>query len=481
MSEHTQGIADDSAQGRAGPAVPAYWSRSWDRVRHIAKWFRPGMRVKRWLVVALFGICILVAGVDLLFLMQLDELGNRLNVLVYETFGIILPAASPLRRFTYQAIIGIPTAVLGLLLFLYGVWNTMASVTSAVLPSANQPIVDVIWRRRQLAQGARIVVIGGGTGLSTMLRGLKEYTSNITAIVTVTDDGGSSGRLQREFNMLPPGDIRNCLVALADAEPLMQELFQYRFEVGEGEAGLKGHSFGNLLIAAMLNITGDFEEAVRQTSRVLAIRGRVLPSTTRHVRLVAELEDGSVVEGETRISAAGKRIKRMRLNEPDVKPLDETLEAIRTADAIVIGPGSVYTSVIPNFLVKDVAEAVAESRALKIYVCNVMTQPGETTDFAASDHVSAVLQQAGVPIFDYVLVNTEEPGASMRERYAGVGSHPVKPDMDRIRLLGLRPIAGNFISQSSVVRHDPDQLAQAIIRLINQQNRAPFWFLDLRD
>lgn len=461
-----------------------------EKILHTIKWLRPGMRVKRWAMVALLGIFILVVGADLMFLMQLADLGDELNRWLFTTFGILLPGRSVL-SFSYQILIGFPTAVLGLLVFLYGVRNILVSVTSAVMPTGNESIADVIWRRRQLAQGARIVVIGGGTGLSTLLRGLKEYTSNITAVVTVTDDGGSSGRLQREFNMLPPGDIRNCILALADAEPLMQRLFDYRFPTNgsngskpddaEHGNGLEGHAFGNLLIAAMLHVTGDFEEAVRQTSRVLAIRGRVLPSTTRNVRLVAEMADGETVEGETNISALGHRIERMRLSEPDVAPLDETLEAIRTADAIIIGPGSVYTSIVPNFLVKGVADAVAESRAVKIYVCNVMTQPGETTAFTASDHVNAVLKQAGVPVFDYVLVNTEEPSEALRERYAGVGSAWVTPDVDRIRMLGLKPITGSFISQNAVVRHDPEKLAEAIVHQINRKARPLFWMLDRRE
>jgi uncharacterized cofD-like protein len=455
------------------------------RIREFGKWLRPGMRVKRWLVIALFGIAVLVAGVDLMFLMQLSDYGDWLNVQLYRLTGSGLGDQGPWSQFTYQVIIGAPTAALGLLVFLYGLRNALVSVTSAVAPVGERHIADIIWRRRQLAHGARIVVIGGGTGLSTMLRGLKEYTSNITAVVTVTDDGGSSGRLQREFNMLPPGDIRNCLVALADAEPLMQELFQYRFQParsadGNGESGLTGHSFGNLLLAAMLHITGDFEEAVRQTSRVLAIRGRVLPSTMRQVQLRAKLEDGTIVEGETNISAAGRRIERMMLSDPNTEPLEETLEAIRTADAIIIGPGSVYTSIVPNFLVKGVAEAVVESRAIKIYVCNVMTQPGETANFTASDHVATVIAQAGMPIFDYVMVNVEEPSETLRKRYAGVGSEWVLPDVEKIRQLGLRPITGSFISQSSVVRHDSERLAEAIIEVINRRARPLFWMLDKR-
>jgi uncharacterized cofD-like protein len=463
-----------------GGVLATLWPRLIQRGKHWIKWLRFGMGVKRWLFVSLFGIFVLVSGVDLMFLMQLADLGDSLNTILFETLGIMLPGT--FRALTYQMMIGLPLAALGLVIFLYGVRNVLTSVTSVVMPAADQPIVDVIWRRRQLAQGARIVVIGGGTGLSTLLRGLKEYTSNITAVVTVTDDGGSSGRLQREFNMLPPGDIRNCLVALADAEPTMQELFQYRFQpgtVGEngnggGESGLSGHSFGNLLIAAMLNITGDFEEAIRQTSRVLAIRGRVLPSTTQNVHLRAELDDGTFVEGETTITQHGSQIKRIMLSEAEVEPLDETMESIRTADAIVIGPGSVYTSIIPNFLVKGVAEAVSKSPALKVFVCNVMTQPGETTDFTASDHVRTVLEHAGARVFDYVLVNVEEPGDMLRERYAGAGARWVVPDIEQIRNRGLMPITGPFISQSTVVRHDADKLAEAIVQLI--QHRGRTWF-----
>lgn len=457
------------ANGRA-PAAPAR-PRWLTRIVGWAKWFYPGMRVKRWMLVVILGIFLVTAGVDLIVLMELSNLGDELNRIVFRLFGFYLAERSGL-ALTYQVVIGVPTAILGLLLIIYGVRNTLGSVTMAVAPHSAEPIVDLVWKRRSLAQGQRIVVIGGGTGLSTMLRGLKEYTSNLTAVVTVTDDGGSSGRLQRELGMLPPGDIRNCLVALADAEPLMQELFQYRFSAG-GDA-LKGHSFGNLLIAAMLNITGDFEEAVRQTSRVLAIRGRVLPSTLSHVHLEAELADGSCVNGETTISSAGAPIRRVQLSNPDAEPLDETLAALRTADAIIIGPGSVYTSVIPNFLVKGVADAVAASPAVKLYVCNVMTQPGETGGFAASEHVRAVEEQAGRRVFDYVLVNTQRPSEEILSRYAAVGAEWVRPDPDHIRAMGYRPIQGNFINQTQVVRHDAQALAQAILKMLNDRDRSFF-------
>lgn len=455
-----------------------------EAIRGFVKWLQPGLRVKRYLVVALLGIALLVAGVDLLFLLQLAELGDELNILLWEYFGVSLREPSAFQSLPYQTLIGLPLAALGLMLFINGVYHILASITSAVVPDGEQSIVDVIWRRRQLAHGPRVVVIGGGTGLSTMLRGLKQYTSNITAVVTVTDDGGSSGLLQREYGMLPPGDIRNCLVALADAEPLMQQLFQYRFQPGasggENGAGLQGHSFGNILIAAMQHITGDFEEAVRQTSRVLAIRGRVLPSTTSHVRLRAEFEDGSSVEGESAITATRKRITSIELTDPTVEPLDEAIEAIDTADIIVIGPGSLFTSLLPNFLIEELRTQVSRSSAIKMYVCNVMTQPGETDGFTAADHVEALLHHAGAALFDYVLVNSQKPDDAALARYSGVGAEWVDPDVDRIRRVGLRPVRGAFINRSNVVRHDADKLARMIMRIASRRQQPIFWFFDRR-
>jgi uncharacterized cofD-like protein len=424
------------------------------------------MRVKRWILLVLAGSLLVAAGVDLALFWRVMDLMESFSIFVAEHFNIDL-AGPAFLDLTYTIVIGVPVTVLGVLCIFVGLQQVLRSITDVLHPEAREPMVDLIRRKRQLAQGQRIVVIGGGTGLSTMLRGLKEQSSNITAVVTVTDDGGSSGRLVRDLNMLPPGDIRNCLVALADAEPLMQELFQHRFD--NGSTALHGHSFGNLLIAAMLNITGDFEEAVRQTSRVLAIRGRVLPSTLRHVGLRAELLDGSVVEGETRISAVQQPIQRISLTDGEAEPLDETLAAIATADVVVIGPGSVYTSIVPNFLVKGIAEAVANSRAVKVYVCNVMTQPGETSGFSASDHVRAVIEQAGRRIFDYVLVNRELPSEKLLQRYADEGAFFVYPDVDKIRVMGFRPVVGDYINQTEVVRHDPRKLAQAVLGLANRR------------
>jgi len=301
----------------------------------------------------------------------------------------------------------------GLVLVYFGIRQWMRSIVSAVSPKGEQQLVDRVYERRQLDRGYRIVAIGGGTGLSSLLRGLKEYTTNLTAIVTVADDGGSSGRLRHELGVLPPGDIRNCLVALADSESMMTDLFEYRFNEGDG---LTGHSFGNLFLAAMSGIAGDFDSAIKESSRVLNIKGRVLPSTLANVALEATLEDGTVVLGESNISKSKSPIRSIRLVPESCEPLDEAIEAILAADAIVLGPGSLYTSVMPNLLVPGIAEAVERSMALKVYVCNIMTQPGETDGLSAADHARALLNGTGKMLFDHVLVNIEQP-----QRLSGVG------------------------------------------------------------
>ena len=325
--------------------------------------------------------------------------------------------------------------------------------------------VDVYLRRQQLAQGPRVVAIGGGTGLSTLLRGLKQHTSNITAVVTVTDDGGSSGQLIRDKGMIPPGDIRNCLVALADAEKSMTDLFQHRFEGGSGT--LSGHSMGNLLIAALVDQAhGDFERAIEIASDVLAIRGRVVPSTLERVSLCAELGDGSRVCGETAIVDAAGRIRKILLDPPSPRPTREALEAIAKADLIVIGPGSVFTSIVPNLLVPELADALRLAQAPKVYVCNVMTQPGETDDYSASEHVSALLDHVGPGIVDYAMVNTALPSEEARRKYAHAKQTFVDPDVDRVRSMGVRTLAGDYVSETDVVRHDPMKVASRLVSLV---------------
>ncbi|RYG46967.1 YvcK family protein [bacterium] len=355
--------------------------------------------------------------------------------------------------------------LLGGLCMWRGIRALMTHIIETLNPSLKGGKVDIYMRRQMLAQGPRVVALGGGTGLSTLLRGLKTHTSNITAVVTVTDDGGSSGKLVREKGMIPPGDIRNCLVALADAERAMIDLFQHRFKDDSGS--LSGHSIGNLLLAALADQSkGDFEIAVQKASDVLAIRGQVVPSTFDQVALKAELEDGSVVEGETSIVAAGSRIRRLFLNPIEVKANRTALEAIREADIIVMGPGSVYTSIIPNLLVPGMAEALVASPAPKVYVCNVMTQRGESEGMTASQHVAAIQEQVGRRVFDYIIVNTAIPSESAIEKYAGAGQQPVEADIDRLRAMNQRILPGDYMSETDLVRHDPMKVASRVMALV---------------
>lgn len=328
-------------------------------------------------------------------------------------------------------------------------------------------------RSKQLQRRPRIVAIGGGTGLSVVLRGLKEFDVDLTAVVTVADDGGSSGRLRSDLAIPPPGDIRNCLVALADTEPLLERLLQFRFPAG---VGLAGHSFGNLFLAAMTHIMGDFESAIRETSRVLAVRGRVLPAVQEDVILRAVLEDGRVVEGESNIPLAGGKVHHIELFPAELHPLPEALSAIREADAIVIGPGSLYTSVLPNLLVPELTEAIAASPAKKIYVCNVMTQPGETDAFSAAEHVEVIYRHIGRKLFDYIIVNASTLPPEALEQYQEQKSYPVLVDMERLNRLGLRVIARDFVHYATYARHDSRLVAEQIVSLIGYerwtQNKA---------
>lgn len=344
-----------------------------------------------------------------------------------------------------------------------------------------------------------IVTMGGGTGLSTLLRGLKKFvggeTDNgelasernlaghcaavkqLTAIVTVTDDGGSSGRLRRDFQVLPPGDIRNCLVALSEDTPLLSRLFQYRFSSGRG---LKGHSFGNLFLTALTAVTGDFQEAVRVSGEVLATRGHIYPSTKSDITLEAVMEDGRVVRGETHISRHRGRIERLRLVPPNCRPLPEVLEALGNADAIAVGPGSLFTSLIPNLLLKGVAKQVSRSRAARIYICNLMTQPGETANFSAADHIKAIYEHCGARIFDYVILNKQPVSAAMRKRYLAQRSRPVEADVAALAALGVRVVIQedllieerNARTGKKVVRHHPDRLAKAVMTIATDHARS---------
>lgn len=310
----------------------------------------------------------------------------------------------------------------------------------------------------------KVVIIGGGTGLSVLLRGLKRHPIDLTAIVTVADDGGSSGRLRSELNIPPPGDIRNVLAALSDVEPLVESLFQHRFTTNNE---LSGHALGNLMIAALSSITGDFGHAIQEMSRVLNVRGKVLPAANQSVVLHAEMEDGTVVSGESKIPYSGKKIRRVFLTPEHIEPLPETIRSIREADMIILGPGSLYTSILPNLLVPGIGEEVCASKAKKVYICNLMTQAGETLDFTASDHVQAIYDHLNCSVMDTILVNKEPVPADIQELYKEEMAKPVVYDVERLRVLGLDAIFDDILTfENSIIRHDTAKVAEILVRLI---------------
>lgn len=419
------------------------------------KWLYPGMQVKRWIFMGLGGLLLLGLGLTLAFFEEISFISHS----CYNWMSDLVGGGADLYAF------GVWISLAGFLLLLVGFRQTIRSITGVLAPNKERRMVDIIYETHQLERGPKIVVVGGGTGLSVLLRGLKHYTSNITAIVTVADDGGSSGQLRGELGILPPGDIRNCLVALADRESLMEDLFQHRFENGNG---LSGHSLGNLFIAGMTQIAGDFEKAIKEMGKVLAIRGRVLPATLRHVSLCAEFADGTIVEGESEIPMVRKKIKRVFLRPGDCEPVEEALEAIADADVIVLGPGSLYTSVIPNLLVKGLADAVASSQAVTVYACNIMTQPGETDGYKASDHIRAIHQHAGSGLIKYAVVNVQEIPRKLLKKYKEDGAMPVKADLRELERLGVNVIQENMVYETDLVRHDSGKLGGAIIRLAQQ-------------
>lgn len=423
------------------------------------KWFYPGMGVKRWLLLVGLGVILFGAGVSLAFGVEIFSALQQV---------LIRPVAGALGTLPHIAsnILGYVGAGLGIALIVAGIRQTIRSVAAIFLNEKVDRLADIVFEQRQLKRGPRVVAIGGGTGLSTLLRGIKEHTSNITAIVTMADDGGSSGRLRTELGIPPPGDIRNTLVALADTEPLMERLFQHRFSFGEG---LKGHSFGNLFIAAMSEVTGDFEAAVKESSKVLAVRGKVLPSTLEEVVLGAEFVDGTRVTGESRIPTRGQKIRRVYLSPAGARALPEALEAIREADCIILGPGSLFTSVLPNLLVPEIAQAVKESRATKVYICNVMTQAGETDGFTASDHVRAIIDHVGLGLIDYVVVNRGSVPEEIAARYRKEGAYPVEADEAALAEMGLQPVVGDVIDARDLVRHDAAKLAALVMEIVSRR------------
>lgn len=413
----------------------------------IVDWLRPGIKVKRWVMLGSMGILFIIFGV-------LEFVNRRFYSMYYISFYVFL-------------------VISGVFVLYISITQGMRSIIALInkgylnVSLDSRKLENLIYEKRLLVKGPKIVAIGGGTGLSTMLRGLKYYTSNITAIVTVADDGGGSGALREDLGMLPPGDIRNCILALADTEPLMEELLQYRFKDGR----LKNQSFGNLFLAAMDGISSNFEEAVHKMSSVLAVTGKVIPVTLDNIILKAKLKNGVIVEGESNIPEESIRqnskIEKVFIEPKNARALKEAVEAILEADAIILGPGSLYTSVIPNLLVKDIANAVQKTQAVKLYVSNIMTQPGETDGFGVEDHIKSIFKHAGNGIVDYVIINVGKIDTNLAGKYKEEEAHLVSIDEEEVRGLNVNIIEGDFVSvKNGLIRHNSEKLASILIETI---------------
>lgn len=442
-------------------------TRTSHRVSQWFKWLSPGLSVKRWLLISASGV--LLASLGLAIWIKLTP--------IFYAIQLIQGALSVLAAILPSYISGPLVLLCGLLLIFWGQTRTVGSITQVLRSNPDEELIDVLLNYRRLHRGPKIVAIGGGTGLSTLLRGLKAYSANITAIVTVADDGGSSGRLRREIGVLPPGDIRNCLAALASEEKLLTELFQYRFRAGDG---LTGHSFGNLFLTAMSEITGDLEQAIAASSNVLAVRGQVLPSTLSDMRLWAELTDGRRIEGESNITEAGGSIVKIGCNPPNPPALPRAVQAIGEADYIIIGPGSLYTSVIPNLLVPEITQAIASRckggenpPVACIYVCNIMTQAGETQAYTVADHIRAIDAACGQQLFSAVLVQKQPLSEKSLRRYAQENSHPVFLDREEVAQLKRRIVMANVMDEDEegLVRHNSQRLAGVLLRWYTRAHR----------
>ena len=452
MSPFKQTLRELNAQ--KGKIAASVGRKTPKRVNRWFKWLSPGLFVKRWLLISLTGVFLTSFG--LAIWVKLTPVNRFLE--------FVSQALEMIARLVPNSVSGPLAVLLGVFLLFWGQSRTVETITEALQPDASEELVDLLRTHRRLHRGPKIVAIGGGTGLSTLLRGLKQYSSNITAIVTVADDGGSSGRLRREMGILPPGDIRNCIAALADEEKLLTELFQYRFHAGDG---LSGHSFGNLFISAMTEITGDLEQAIDASAKVLAIRGKVLPATLTDVSLWAKLADGRLIEGESKITEAMGQIRQIGCHPADPVALPAALAAIKEADYIIIGPGSLYTSIIPNLLVPAIRQALAQVTVPRVYVCNIMTQPGETDNYSVADHLRAIEGVCEERVFDAVLAQRTAPSPQSLQLYAQEHSHPVFLDREEVGKMGYRIVLANVMAEDEVtakVRHDPQRLARVLWR-----------------
>ena len=442
--------------------TPARLSAAEHRAQ-LRRWLRPGIGIKRWLLAIFLGELLLaLAGAIVLRDLLREAAAGPSNQLVdLITLAFLPPQLRLVLLF-----------VVGLVVFVYGWWRLLRALLEPYQRQP-EPLVELLYQRRLRARGPHIVAIGGGTGLSALLRGLKELTSNITAVVTVADDGGSSGKLRTEMGLPPMGDIRNCIEALADAEPAMRRLLHYRFllpQVGQSKAEVDettpfaGHALGNLLIAALTDITGDFEEAVRQSNRVLAVRGKVVPVAGAAINLHAQLADGATVDGQSRIARA-RGIRRVWISPRDIRPAREALEAIANAEMVVIGPGSLYTSLLPPLLVPGIREALAATHAPRVYVCNVATQVGETEGFALSDHLAALAAHGVAELIDAVVVNGNF-SARQPENYPAA---PVRVDVPLAGSRGPTIFTRDVVDDDNAHRHDPRKLATALLELHDER------------
>lgn len=436
------------------------------RSRRAARWLQPGLVVKRWVLTSGLGLLVALLGAAVWADLQpIYWLLSSIQWLLAQVTGV-LP-----RKFTGPLVLLVGAALIWL-----GQSRSFGSIQQALAPEKDTLLVDALLAQGRLNRGPSIVVIGGGTGLSTLLSGLKRYSSNLTAIVTVADDGGSSGVLRRELGVQPPGDIRNCLAALAREEPLLTRLFQYRFKAG---SGLEGHSFGNLFLSALTAITGNLESAITASSRVLAVQGQVVPATNADVRLWAELENGERIEGESKIGHASSPIVRLGCTPERPPALPRALEAIAHADLIVLGPGSLYTSLLPNLLVPELVQAIRRSKAPRLYICNLMTQPGETDGLDVEGHLRAIeaqLASLGVEerLFTAVLAQEDLSDSALLDHYRNQGAEPVACDPRQLRRQGyevmLAPLQG--ARPTATMRHDPRSVALAVMRFFRNHQRG---------
>lgn len=425
----------------------------------IFRWLAPGLRIKRWLFLFTLGVVCLIFGLLLLL--------NYQWLWFIEDFCLrILYQLTGSYNYTVVVMVSLLAMFIGLMGMYIGAKNLVSTIVHAILPTnEDKKVGDFIFNKLKLDQGPKIVVIGGGTGLSMLLRGLKKHSSNLTAIVTVADDGGSSGRIREDLKMIAPGDLRNCLVALAEKETLMEHLFKYRFP---GEGDLSGHSFGNLFLAAMTGVLDDnIEAALEASSKILKVRGRVIPSTTENINLCAVGMDGKVTCGESLIPNMGQPIKSVHLLPEDVVAEGAALQAIDEADLILLGPGSLYTSIMPNLLINKITEHIKASKANKIYICNVMTQPGETAGYTVGDHIEAIENHAGKGLIDMVLVNETQFKQGIIDRYAKVGAQPVEIDSSRIEAKGIKIVRANLIDSENKAVHDSARLASVVVDIYN--------------